>query len=106
MFDNARDQISARNLTAAYQTLKEAEQVDPASVELYSLMKVVSAAREEQFRKQEMEKLTREIGDALNREDYAAAIAVANEGLEKHPREQGLLRLKALAEAQHQRAQN
>jgi eukaryotic-like serine/threonine-protein kinase len=105
LFDNARDQITSRNLTAAFQTLKEAEQVDPASVELYSLMKVVSAAREEQLRKSEMEKLTRDIEEALNREDYAAAVAIANEGLQRQPREQGLLKLKALAEKQQQRVQ-
>jgi len=52
-----------------------------------------------------MEKLTREIEEALNREDYAAASAIANEGLQRHPREQGLLKLKALAETQHQRVQ-
>ena len=105
LFDTARDQITTRDLTGAFQTLKEAELIDPGSVELYSLMKVVSAAREEQFRKSEMEKLTREIEEALNREDYAAASAIANEGLQRHPREQGLLKLKALAETQQQRVQ-
>jgi hypothetical protein len=105
LFDNARDQITSRNLTAAFQTLKEAEQVDPTSVELYSLMKVVSAARDEQLRKSEMEKLTRDIEEALNREDYAAAVAIADEGLQRQPREQGLLKLKALAEKQQQRVQ-
>ena len=105
LLDSAREQITARNLTAAYQTLKEAEQVDSSSVEFYSLMKVVNAAREEQFRKLEMEKLTREIEEALTREDYAAATAIANEGLQRQPRDQGLLKLKALAETQLQRAQ-
>jgi hypothetical protein len=105
MFDSARDHIAARDLTAAFKTLKEAEAVDPASVELYSLLKVVSAAREEQFRKSEMEKLTREIEEALNREDYLAATAIANQGLQRYPREQGLLKLIALAEAQQQRVQ-
>jgi serine/threonine-protein kinase len=105
LLDSAREHITSRNLTAAYQTLKEAEQVDSSSVEFYSLMKMVSAAREEQFRKLEMEKLTREIEEALTREDYAAAIAIANEGLQRQPRDQGLLKLKALAETQLQRAQ-
>ncbi len=105
LFDTARDQITARNLTAAFQTLKDAELLDSGSVELYSLMKVVSSTREEQFRKLEMEKLTREIEEALNREDYAAAVAIANEGLQRHPRDQGLLRLVSLAETQQQRVQ-
>ena len=65
LFDSARDQITARDLTSAFKSLKEAEVIDPASVELYSLLKVVSAAREEQFRKAEMDKLTLEIEQAL-----------------------------------------
>jgi len=105
LFDTARDQITARNLTAALQTLKEAELLDPASVELYSLRKVVNAAREEQLRKSELEKLSREIEQALNRGDYTAATAIADEGLQRYPREQILLKLRALAEGQQQRVQ-
>jgi len=105
LFDSARDQITARDLTSAFKSLKEAEVIDPASVELYSLLKVVSAAREEQFRKAEMDKLTREIEQALGSEDYAAAIAIADEGLQRYPREQALSKLKALAEAQQHRVQ-
>ncbi len=48
MLDTARDQITDRNLTGAFNTLKEAELLDPASVELLSLLRVVNAAREEQ----------------------------------------------------------
>jgi serine/threonine-protein kinase len=105
LLESARDQITARDLTGAFKTLREAELVDPGSVELYSLLKVVSTAREEQFRKLEMEKLTREIEEALRREDYAAATAIANEGLQRYPREQGLLKMKVLAEAEQQRVQ-
>ncbi|MGO8796354.1 MAG: protein kinase domain-containing protein [Candidatus Sulfotelmatobacter sp.] len=105
LFDSARDQIAARDLTSAFKSLKEAEIIDPASVELYSLLKVVSAAREEQFRKAEMEKLTRDIEQALGSENYAAAIAIADEGLQRYPREQALSKLKALAEAQQHRVQ-
>jgi len=103
LFDSARDQIAARNLTGALKILKEAETIDSASVELYSLLKVISAAREEQFRKLEVEKLTREIQEALNREDYGAAGAVAEDGLRRYPRDEALLKLKALADAQQQR---
>ena len=105
LFDNARDQITARDLTGAFKTLKEAEQLDSGSVELYSLLQVVSTAREEQFRKSEMERLAREIEEALHRENYAAAIASANEGLQRYPRDPGFLKMKALAEAEQQRVQ-
>lgn len=103
LFESARDRIAARDLTGAFNALKEAESLDPASVELYTLLKVVNSAREEQFRKQEIDKLTREIEQALNGERYAAAIAIADEGLLRYPREQALSKLRALAEAQQQR---
>jgi eukaryotic-like serine/threonine-protein kinase len=105
LFDNARDQITARNLTGAFNTLKQAEAIDPASLELYSLLKVVSAAREEQFRSQELGKIAGEIESALSRQDFRAALSVAEEGLRRHPNEPSLLKLKNLAETEQRRAQ-
>ena len=103
LLDDARDQLAARDLTRALETLQVAEAIDPASVELRSLQKVANTAREQQVRKAELEKLSRQIEDALAREDYEQASAIANEGLQRHPREPGLLKLKALAEAEQKR---
>ncbi|HYM75018.1 MAG TPA: protein kinase [Candidatus Dormibacteraeota bacterium] len=105
LLDTARDQITERNLTAAFSTLKEAELLDPASVELFSLLRVVNTARDEQNRKLEIDRLTQKIQEALGQEDYAAAISIAQEGLERYPREHGLTKLKALAETEQRRVQ-
>jgi len=103
LLDDARDQLAARDLTRALETLQVAESIDPASVELRSLQKVANTAREQQLRKAELEKRSRQIEQALAREDYEQASAIANEGLQRHPREPGLLKLKALAEAEQKR---
>lgn len=103
LLDLARDQLAARDLTNTLETLKAAEIIDFASVELRSLLKVANAAREQQMRKTELEKLSRLIEEALTREDYAAASAIAGEGLLRYPQEQGLLKLKALSEAEQTR---
>lgn len=103
LLDDARDQLAARDLTRAIETLQVAEAIDPASVELRSLQKVANTAREQQLRKVELEKLSRQIEDALAREDYEQASAIATAGLQRHPKEHGLLKLKALAEAEQKR---
>jgi tRNA A-37 threonylcarbamoyl transferase component Bud32/tetratricopeptide (TPR) repeat protein len=103
LLDHARDQLAARDLTNALETLKAAEIIDSASVELRSLLKVANTARAQQMRKAELEKLSRLIEEALAREDYAAASTIASEGLQRYPQEQGLLKLKALSDAEQTR---
>ena len=103
LLDDAREQLAARDLTRAMETLSEAEKVDSASVELRSLLKAANSAREQQLRKAELEKLSRQIEEALAREDYEGASAIANDGLRRHPQEPGLLKMKALSEAEQKR---
>ena len=100
LIQSARDHMAARDLTNAFNTIQEAAQIDPTSSELSSLLNVVNTARAEQLRRAELEKLTHEIDSALKREDHAAAISLVNEGLERNPNDHGLLKLKALAEAE------
>lgn len=103
LLDDARDQLAARDLTRALETLQVAEAIDSSSVELRSLQKVANTAREQQLRKAELEKLSRKIEEAAAREDYEQAAAIATEGLQRYPQESGLLKLKALAEAEQKR---
>jgi len=105
LLDTAREQITDRNLTGAFNTLEEAEPLDPSSVELFSLRRIVNTGREEQSRKLEIERLTQKIQVALGQEDYEAATTIALEGLERYPRDQSLLKLKALADAEQRRVQ-
>ena len=103
LLDSAREQISVRNFVDALSTLKEAELIAPSSAELFSLLKVVNTAREEQARKEELERIAREIEAAMQVEDHEAAIALADQGLRRIPNDQGLLKLRALAESEQNR---
>ena len=103
LLDIAREQIEARDVTQAFEMLKAAETLDPASLEVHSLLKVANAVREQQTRKAELQRFTAQIEEALARQDYESALVVANEGVQRHPQDQGLLKLKALSEAEQRR---
>jgi serine/threonine-protein kinase len=105
LLDEARNQITSRNLTAAFNILKNVETLDPTSNELQTLVKLAIAAREQEKRRAETEALRRQIEAALREEDFATAVARADEGLLKFPQEQSLLKLKALADAQRLRVE-
>jgi serine/threonine-protein kinase len=103
LLDIAREQIEARDVTRAFEMLKAAETLDPGSLEVHSLLKVANAVREQQTRKAELQRFSAQIEEALARQDYELALAVANEGVQRHPQDQGLLKLKALSEAEQRR---
>ena len=105
LLDEARNQIAARNLAAAFTILKNAEALDPTSNELQTVVKLAMAAREQEKRRAETEALRQQIEAALREEDYATAVARAEEGLRKFPQEQTFLKLKALADAQRLRVE-
>ncbi len=105
LLDEARNQIAARNLTAAFTTLKNAESLDPTSNELQAVVKLAMAAREQEKRRAETEALRQQIEAALREEDYATAVARADDGLRKFPQEQTFLKLKSLADAQRLRVE-
>lgn len=105
LLDEARNLIAARHLTAAFNILKSAEALDPTSNELQTVAKLAIAAREQEKRRAETEALRQQIEAALREEDYATAVARAEEGLQKFPLEQSLLKLKALADAQRLRVE-
>jgi serine/threonine-protein kinase len=101
--DEARNLLAARKVTQAFETLKSAEMLDEGSLELQSLLKLANTAREQETRKADLARLAQQIEEALIREDYASASSQAEAGLQKYPREQGLLKLKTLADAQRKR---
>jgi tetratricopeptide (TPR) repeat protein len=100
LLEAARKEISARNLTAALNILKQAEPLDPQGAQVHALIEEVLAGREQERRRKELEGINREAEEALNRDDYEAASAVLAEGLRQFPQDRGLIQLKALAERQ------
>jgi serine/threonine-protein kinase len=98
----ARQQISSRKFTAALDILKRAEELDPAAPHVRALLESAVAGREQDRRRREVEALVREVEDALNKDDYPAACAKADQGLARFPDDRTLLKLKTLAERQRQ----
>ncbi|HXE90110.1 MAG TPA: protein kinase [Terriglobales bacterium] len=102
--EEARKAISGRKFTSAFEVLTKAEQIDPASPEVHALKNLASSGREQEQRRRDLEKLSTEIQDLLNREQYAQASEQANAALQKFPSDPALLKLKALADKQKETA--
>ena len=105
LLEAARKEMTNRHLTAALDILKEAEKVDPDAPALRSLLDSFTAQRDQEQKRRAIEQLTRQIEQALNTDDNQTAVNLVNEGLQRFPAEAGLLKLKDLAETQHQAAQ-
>ena len=85
ILDEARRSISSRRYTAAFDVLKKAEEIDPASPEVHTLMNLASSGRDQESKRKEMEKIVSEIEEALNQDNYAVAVSRADEALQKYP---------------------
>jgi serine/threonine protein kinase len=98
----AQKEVSARRFTEALEVLRRAEQLDPGAPEVQQLLGFVMTAREQENRKRALEQFSQEIEDLLNRDEYGAACARADEALLQFKEDPGLLRLRAFAEKQRE----
>ncbi len=105
LLETARKEMTNRRYTAAFDLLKEAEKVDPDAPTVRSLLETLNAARDQEQRRRDLEQFTRQIEQALNTDDPQSALNFLAEGLKRFPAEPALLKLKDLAESQHQTAQ-
>jgi eukaryotic-like serine/threonine-protein kinase len=100
LLDEARRQMSGRKFTAALNLLREAQKLDPSTPQLRTLLEKLAAEHQQEKQRREIERLNREVQEAIDRDDYKAASARAAAGLAKFPNETGLARLKELADTQ------
>jgi hypothetical protein len=105
LLETARKEMANRRYTVAFDLLKEAEKVDPDAPTVRSLLETLTAARDQEQKRRDLEQLTRQIEQALNTDDPQAALNFLADGLKRFPAEPALLKLKDLAESQHQAAQ-
>jgi eukaryotic-like serine/threonine-protein kinase len=103
--DEARKQISARHFTAALDVLQEAESIDPQAPGVNELLALASAGQQQERRRKEVEQLSADIEEALNRNDFVVACAKAGEAVEKFPNDRGLCKLQALANKEREAAE-
>src|SRR5580658_4573040 len=98
----ARKEIGLRHFTAALDLLKQAEGIDASVPEVHQLIHTASAGREHERRRRALEEACSQIEDLLNRDEYAAACALADEAMQKFPEDLGLLKLRSFAEKQRE----
>ena len=98
--EQAGREIAARKFTSALEKLKLAALVDPAAPQVKALIESATLGREQEQRRRDLEMITHQIEEALNRDDYVAACQKADEGLQRFPEERTLSKLKSLAEKQ------
>jgi hypothetical protein len=103
--EQARREIAARNFTSALEKLKLADAVDPGAPQVKALVESATLGREQEQRRRELETITHQIEEALNRDDFDAACQRADQGLRRFPEERTLSKLKSLAEKQRQVAE-
>jgi serine/threonine-protein kinase len=102
LLEEARKSISARKFTSAFDVLTKAEKLDPASPEVHALKSLASSGRDQETRRRDLDKLTGEIQDLLNKDNYVAASERADAALQKFPSDPGLLKLKSLSDKQRE----
>jgi eukaryotic-like serine/threonine-protein kinase len=100
LLDEARKQMGGRKFTAALDLLREAQKLDPAAPQLRILLERLASEHQQEKHRRELERVNREVQEAIDRDDYKSASARAAEALAKFPNEAGLARLKELADTQ------
>ena len=105
LLQSARKEVSARNLTAAVNILKQAEALDPQGTQVRALLDEIAAEREQEHLRKELARISREVEDALNHDDFETASLKLDEGLRQFPNDRTLAQLKALAERQRAAAE-
>src|SRR6201993_379677 len=103
--EQAGREIAARKFPSALEKLKLAALVDPAAPQVKALIESATLGREQEQRRRDLEMITHQIEEALNRDDYVAACEKADEGLQRFPEERTLSKLKSLAEKQRHLAE-
>ncbi len=102
LLTEAQRQISSRRFTTAIDALQKARAMDPSAPAVKELLALAESGREQERKRKEIERLSAEIQEFINHDDYKSASAKADEAVSRFPTDNGLLKLQALAERQKQ----
>jgi eukaryotic-like serine/threonine-protein kinase len=89
-----RERLAARSLDDASRALAEADELEPENPEVLNLKDEISAAFEQQERKQLVDELAEKVLVALTLEQLQAAMNEVSSSLERFPTEPTLIKLK------------
>ena len=102
LLEGARKEISARHFTAALELLRKVEAIDPEAPRANELIALASSGQQQEQRRRELEQASREIEEALDRNDYELACTKAAEALQRFPNDRGIAKLKGWADKQRE----
>jgi serine/threonine-protein kinase len=105
LMNSVHREISAKQFTAAYELLQQAEAIDPGNREIQSLQNLVTSVRQQDFRRNEIQSLRAEVESLLTAGDLTGACAKADLAASRFPGEPALIQLKAAAENQRENAE-
>jgi eukaryotic-like serine/threonine-protein kinase len=100
LVDSARQGIAQRHFGDAIDSLRKAEQLDPADSNVRELLQWASRGHDQEQRRKDLLDLTDQIHGALRAEDFSSAYTICEVGLGNFPNEPTLQRLKSIAEKQ------
>ncbi len=100
LVDSARQGIAQRLFGEAIESLRKAEQLDPADSNVRELLQWASRGQDQEQRRKDLMDLTDQIHGALRAEDFSSAYTICEVGLGSFPNEPTLQRLKSIAEKQ------
>jgi serine/threonine protein kinase len=98
--ENARAQMAEKNFAKAVEWLEKARALDPINIEIDSLMRLVRSSQEKDSRRQLLDQRLATIEEALNREQFDEALALADQALQDFAEDPRVLKLRTQAARQ------
>jgi serine/threonine-protein kinase len=105
LLENARMNIQSRRYTVASDLLKQAEKIDPDSLEVQVLLREAQEAHQEEAKRRQVEMLTHQVEEALAMEDYETAWNKSTEAMVLAPGDTHMLELRRQAEGLRAKAE-
>jgi tetratricopeptide (TPR) repeat protein/predicted Ser/Thr protein kinase len=100
LLEQARRELTARNLAAAEKFVAEAESLDPAHLETDKLRRELTKIKEQEERRVILDEIQKRVSDFLRTESLDQAADLLTRALERLPNEALLHRLKAEVDAE------
>ena len=94
MLGMARQEVAARQFTAAIEILREVGKIDPSQPEMESILQEALTGQEQERRRKLIEQIQAEIENSLAAEDYERATQLIDRAVAQLPSESSLLQLK------------
>jgi predicted Ser/Thr protein kinase len=100
LLEQARRELTARNIAAAEKFVAEAESLDPAHLETDKLRRELAKVKEQEERRVILDEIQKRVADFLRTESFEQAADLLTRALERLPNEALLHRLKAEVDAE------